>query len=221
MVLNKRLVFFFISLCCIGFTSFITVDDEWKLKKFSKGVAVYSREVSSSVIKELRAETEVKTSLASIIMLLNDRETYTQWVYRCGYSKELKRINEAESIYYQTVVAPWPVDDRDFVVDVKVVQDPKTKVVKQYTTNMPEFIPPVQGHVRITEFDALWTLTPLKNGLVKCEYQLLVNPGGNVPAWMVNLAAIDGPFETTYNLTEWVKKEKYQKAKYSFIKEPE
>ena len=220
MQIKKRFISLLILASCLATTSF-DVDGEWKLKKYEKGVAVYNREISSSLIKELKAVTQIRTSLSSIIMLLNDRETYPQWVYKCGNSKVLKKINEAEGIYYQTVVAPWPVDDRDFVVDVKVVQDPKTKVVKQYSTCIPQYIPVVPGHVRITEFDALWTLTPLKNGLVNCEYQLLVNPGGNVPAWMVNMAAIDGPFETTVNLRDWVLMEKYQKAKYPFIVEPE
>jgi hypothetical protein len=49
------------------------------------------------------------------------------------------------------------------------------------------------------------------------EYQLLVNPGGNVPAWIVNMAVIDGPFETGVNMREWIKKEVYQKAKLSYI----
>jgi hypothetical protein len=222
MIFNKRFVFFLlIIISCIGLTSFITNDEEWKLKKYGNGVAVYNREIPNTIIKELKAETQIKTSLSSIIALLNDRETYPDWVYRCGKSMMIKKISDSEGMYYQTVVAPWPVDNRDFVVDVKVVQDSKTKVVKQFSTCMPNYISPIPDHVRITEFDALWTLTPLKNGLVKCEYQLLVNPGGNVPAWLVNLAAIDGPYETTVNLKERVMKEKYQKAKFSFIKEPE
>ena len=117
-------------------------------------------------------------------------------------------------------MAPWPIDNRDFVVNVKVQQDAKTKVVTQVSTNMPTFIKKKDGHVRITQFQALWTLTPMKNGIVNCEYQLLVNPGGNIPAWLVNLAAVDGPFETTLNMREWVFKDKYQKATFPFISEP-
>lgn len=219
MTINKIVFFLLILLVCAGFSTFFQLDSEWQLKKYENNVAVYNREIPNSNIKELKAETQIKTSLSSVIALLNDRETYPQWVYKCGKSIMLKKISESEAIYYQTVLAPWPVDNRDFVVDVKVLQDAVTKEVKQYSTCLPTYIPPFPGHVRITVFNAVWTLTPLKNGMVKCEYELLVDPGGNVPAWLVNLAAIDGPFETTLNLREWALKEKYKKAQFPFIKE--
>ncbi len=202
------------------FTSFYLTSGQWILKKYDKGVAVYNRDLDTSSIKELKAVTQIKTSLSSIIALLNDRETYPQWVYKCGKSYLIKKITDSEGMYYQNAVAPWPIDNRDFAVDVKVVQDPKTKVVIQTGTAMPKFIPKVEGHVRVTVFKAVWTLTPIKNGFVNCEYELLVNPGGNIPAWIVNLAAIDGPWETTVNLREWVMKDKYQKATFPFITEP-
>ena len=132
----------------------------------------------------------------------------------------MKNISDSEGIYYQNVVAPWPVDNRDFVVLVKVTQDAKTKVVTQTSKVIKGILPEVSGTVRVTEFNALWTLTPIKNGMVNCEYQLLVNPGGSIPAWLINLAAIDGPYETTVNLRSWVFKDKYQKSHLSFIKEP-
>lgn len=194
--------------------------DDWKLKKFEDGIAVYNRHDENSDFKELKSVMQIKTSLNSIVSLLNDWESYPNWVYRCGKSTTLKQINETELIHYQTVKGIWPVESRDFVVKVKITQDPITKVVKQTATCISDFFPKQKDHVRITEFRAAWTLTPLKNGIVNLEYQLYVNPGGYVPAWIVNLAAIDGPFETSYNLKHWVLKEKYQKSKLGFIQEP-
>lgn len=193
--------------------------DEWKLKKYEHGIAVYSRNDENSAFKELKTVTQIKTSLTSIIALLNDWESYPQWVYRCGKSSTLKKISETELIHYQTVKGIWPAESRDFVVKIKISQDPHTKVVKQTATCMADFYPKQKDHIRITEFKASWTLTPLRNGLVNVEYQLLVNPGGSVPAWLVNLAAIDGPYETLHNLKLWVFKEKYQKAELNFIEE--
>jgi ribosome-associated toxin RatA of RatAB toxin-antitoxin module len=201
-------------------TAFTTFENDWVLKKQGEEVRVYNRSLDTTTIKELKAVTQIKTSLSSIIALLNDRETYPQWVYKCGESRLIKKISDEEGIYYQNVVAPWPVDNRDFVVDVKVWQEADTKVVHQTSTCIPDYIPKKEGHVRITQFKALWTLTPLKNGMVNCEYELLVNPGGSIPIWLVNIAATDGPYETTVNLRTWVLKDKYQKTKFSFIKEP-
>jgi ribosome-associated toxin RatA of RatAB toxin-antitoxin module len=209
------LVFFF-----FGFT-FQQKKNNWQLKKLESGIAVYTRTATDSKFKELKSIFQIKASLSTIVSLLNDYESYPQWVYRCGQSSTIKKISEKEFIHYQTVTAPWPVDSRDFVVDVKLTQDPITKIIVQQATCVPAYIPKVAGYVRITEFRAVWTLIPLKNGMVEIEYQLLVNPGGNIPAWLVNLAVVDGPYETALNMKSWLLKEKYQKAIVSFVKEPE
>ncbi len=215
----KKIVFLLLGLISIGFTTFTRIDDEWVLKKQSNGVSVYNRGVENTAVKELRAITQLETSLSSIIALLLDRESYPQWVYKCAKSHVLKEVTDVEAICYQNVVAPWPIDNRDIILNVTVKQDETTKVVFLNSISKPDYIPEVDNHVRVLEFRASWTLTPLKNGIVNCEYQLLFDPGGNVPTWIVNAAAIDGPFETTSNMRRMVLKEKYQKMHYTFIKE--
>ncbi|CAN5530279.1 START domain-containing protein [soil metagenome] len=218
MNLLKRLLLIFIS---IQFFSFVqkTETDDWHLKKFENGISIYTRVSENSKYKELKAVFQLKTSLSSIIALLNDFESYPQWVYRCGTSKALKKDSDKHLIRYQSVVAPWPVDNRDMVVEVNSYQDEKTKIVYQKVSCLPDFAPQVAGHVRIREFRAQWTLTPLKGGIVDIEYELLVNPGGNIPAWIVNMAVVDGPYETSVKMKEWLMKEKYQKTVYPFITE--
>lgn len=213
-------VIFIIStiLFCMAFS---LIDDAWQLKKNSREIAVYSRSTKESAFRELKAVTQHKTSLNSIVALLNDWESYPQWVYKCGQSKTLKKISDKEVIHYQTITTPWPTSSRDFVVNVKLSQDPKTRVVTQTTTCMPGYIPSVKGYVRVPEMKASWVLTPMKSGMINIEYRLLVNPGGNIPAALENLAAIDGPYQTMLNLKQWVMKPKYQKSNFSFILEPE
>ena len=195
--------------------------DNWELKKFEKGISIYTRVTENSKYKELKAVFQIKTSLSSIVALLNDVESYPQWVYRCETSKILSKTSEKHLIRYQTIVAPWPVDNRDVVIEVNYSQDEKTKIVYQKINALPNYSPIVPGHVRIPEFRATWTLIPLKNGIVEIQYELLVNPGGAIPAWLVNMAMIDGPYDTSLNMKTWLMKEKYQKTVYPFISNPE
>lgn len=213
----KKVYLFFICFILFYGFSLISQTGSWELKKSENGIKVYTREVANSSFKEIKSSIHLKTSLSSIVALINDRESYPQWVYKCGKSNTIKKISETEGIYYQTVVAPWPVDPRDIVVQVKTSQDPTTKIVKIQSISKWDFIPKVKDHIRVSEFTASWTLIPQKDGTVEVIYQLLVNPGGSVPVWIVNLAAVDGPYETSLKLGEWVKKEKYQKAKFSYI----
>ena len=205
----------------LGTTSFCIPNDGWQLKKNEKGITVYTRNAENSAFKELKAIVYLKTSLSSIVGLLYDFEKYPEWVYRCGKSGTLKTISEKEVIHYQTVLAPWPADNRDFVVNIKTEQNEVTKVVTMKSYSMSTYISVVPDYVRIKNINASWVLTPQKDGTVEIVYQLLVDPAGNIPAWIVNMAIVDGPFETMSNIKERVLKEEYQKVKIPFIKEPE
>jgi len=215
MLINIK--YFFFVFTFLGLTSFVNFKTEqnksWELKKNSDGISIYTRNSEGSDFKELKSVMQLKTSLSSIVALLNDWENYPKWVYKCEKSITLKKISDTEVIHYQTVIAPWPADNRDFIVDVKISQNPLSNVVTQKAICLSNYIPQIKEYVRITEFKASWILTPIKNGMVNIEYHLLVNPGGSLPAWIVNLAMIDGPFETNLNLKEWVKKEKISKTK--------
>jgi ribosome-associated toxin RatA of RatAB toxin-antitoxin module len=215
----KKIKLFFFILCLVQSLPGFSQGSGWELKKNENGISVYTRGAEDSDFKELKSVVVLKTSLSSIVALLNDFESYPQWVFRCGKSSTLKRISETEVMHYQTVTAPWPVDNRDFVVDVKLTQDQVTKVVVIKSESKPDYIPEAKDHVRIKKFRASWTLTPLKDGSVEVTYQLLVDPSGYVPAWIINLAVVDGPYETSLHLKDWVKKDKYQKAIVSYIKE--
>lgn len=212
----KGLSMFLIALFFYGFIP-TEKTESWQLKKFENGISIYTRTPENSKYKELKAVYQIKTSLSSIIAVLNDFESFPKWVYRCEKSVALKKDSDNHMIRYQTVAAPWPVDNRDMILEVNSFQDKKTKIVYQKVNSLPEYAPLVKGHVRVREFRALWTLIPMKNGVVEVNYELLVNPGGNIPAWLVNLAVIDGPFDTSVNMRELILKEKYQKTTYSFI----
>lgn len=220
MLLKKNIALILLFVFYLGVTSFSIENDGWQLKKDEKGVTVYTRNAENSAFKELKAIAYLKTSISSIVALLYDFEKYPEWVYKCGTSGTLKTISEKELIHYQTVIAPWPISNRDFIVNIKIRQDEITKVVsiKSYATGT--YIPVSPNYVRIMNFNASWTLTPQKDGTVEIVYQLLVDPAGFVPAWAVNMAIVDGPFETMSKIKERVFKDEYQKTKFSFIKEP-
>ncbi|HTA63603.1 MAG TPA: START domain-containing protein [Bacteroidia bacterium] len=211
------LSFFYSFISFFGFSqSDVT---SWALKKNEKGIEVYTRKAANSNFKELKAIFLVKASLGNIVALVDDWANYSNWVYKCGQSAILKKVSETELIHYQTVLVPWPLDKRDFIVTTVITQDEKTKIVTIKSTANPNYIPVNANFIRIPQLDALWTLTPLKDGTTQVTYQLLVNPGGCIPVWIVNMVVVDGPFETMVNFKTWVMKPKYQAAKVSFIKE--
>jgi hypothetical protein len=53
---------------------------------------------------------------------------------------------------------------------------------------------------------------------IKAEYTLYADPGGSVPAWLVNLFIADGPLESFQKLKEHIKKPAYANARLAGIK---
>jgi hypothetical protein len=41
-------------------------------------------------------------------------------------------------------------------------------------------------------------------------FRLHIEPGGEIPSWLANIAVIDTPYHTLNNLKEMVKREKYR-----------
>jgi hypothetical protein len=73
--------------------------------------------------------------------------------------------------------------------------------------NLPKYIPMNESIVRIPKSKGFWTITPIKENLTKVEYQMHVEPGGFVPAWLANLKLVDTPFSFLYNLREQIEKD--------------
>lgn len=215
-IYKKSLIILFISYLSLGLKM---NGNYWKLVKDSKGVKAYTRNTENSDIKQVKIITNVRSSLSALVALVRDVESHTQWIYRCKKAKKIKIVSPTEHYYYIESEAPWPVSNRDIITHSKIIQNKKTKKVTIISTGVPDFIGQIEGIVRIKNLNAKWEFTPKNNGTVDVTFYMLIDIGGNLPSWVINLAIEDGPFETVLNMKEIVKKGKYKNAELNFIKE--
>lgn len=193
--------------------------DGWELKRDKGGIKVYVRDSPDSKIKELKFTTKVEASLSTIAAVLTHVEGFDDWVYASVDSKTIKKASDTEVYYYTEIDFPWPFENRDLVLHSKFWQDAKTLAIHSQTTSAHWMEDNKKGLVRITKADLKWSFTPLGNGIVKVDYYLNSDPGGNIPAWMVNLAADQGPLQTMVKFKEMLEKEKYKNQKLAFVHE--
>lgn len=191
----------------------------WTLKKEKKDLKVYVRNNPASPIKELKMKFTLKASMSAIVLLLQDVAAIPDWVYKCPEAYHLEKTSTFEEVYYNKIDFPWPLDDRDLIVRNRMVQDPVTKMIRSESFNEPAFIPKKDGLVRIPKLHLWWEFTPKENGMVAVEYFLSSDPGGMIPAWMINLAIDQGPTQTIKALKKILKEPKYRDAKLDFISE--
>jgi hypothetical protein len=133
---------------------------------------------------------------AQLFSILLDVEKYPQWAYCTKSSTLVKKIGNNELIYYSEISAPWPLSNRDFYADVKLSCDSSKHSWCMVSTGLKDFLPEKKGLVRIPRSKAVWNISQKSDKVVHLQYILQIDPGGCLPAWIVNMFATKGPMET-------------------------
>lgn len=193
----------------------------WTLVRQQDGIQVWKRHIADSPIAQSLAKVTVKSKLSPLVALILDADNEHYWIDSVDRSKTLQQISTAKSYNYTLSNAPWPVSDRDAVVLTEATQDPVTHVVLIQSHATPDKLPEKKGVVRIKKVDSTWTLTPQPGGKVEISYLLHSDPGGHLPAWLVNSMITDQPFNTLKNLRNIIGTSPYKDGRASFVIEPE
>jgi hypothetical protein len=172
----------------------------WRYVSGKGDIKVYNKSVHNSRIKALKAECILNASINEVIDLLLDIPAASKWVCHAKTCVLLRRVSDRELYYYTEVSLPWPADNRDFVTHLKISEDPVTKIVTVHAPAVPGFVNEKRGKVRVKHAVGTWKLTPAGDENVKVEYMLQVDPGGLIPAQIVNLFAAQAPIETFVNM---------------------
>ncbi|MES1219819.1 MAG: START domain-containing protein [Bacteroidota bacterium] len=199
-------------------TAFADAQDMWQLKLDKEGIKVYTKKCDGTPVKSVKAECVMTTSVSDLTAILLDINKSKEWIYATKSVSVLKEISPSEIIYYSEVELPWPVSNRDFIVDLSVTQDSATKIVTVTSINKSNLIAPSKDVVRVEHSWSQWKISPLPGGRLNVEYELQVDPGGKIPAWLTNMFATTGPFYTFQKLKEQLKKAGHQDASLAFIK---
>ncbi len=182
---------------------------DWTLKADKDGIKVYTKNLDNSPYKAVKTVCTVNASISRLTAVLLDIPNAKDWVYSTKSCTVLKQYSPTELFYYSELDIPWPVSNRDFIVKLIVSQDAATRAVTVLGENLPSYLPENKNIVRIQQSYSKWLITPVQKGQVQIEYVLQVDPGGNIPAWLINLFATKGPLESFQKLRSQVKKSIY------------
>ena len=162
----------------------------WEQVVKTENLLVERRDYAGSALQEIRGVTRLKAPLNAVMALLKDADFNHQWVYRSGGARILEEHGYEQAYVYGIVDAPWPMQDRDTVVRFDYRQDPETGEIVITINNFPDFIPPEENYVRVPDFGGFWALRPEPHGWVEVTYQVYGDPGGLIPVWLANFAAV-------------------------------
>ncbi|HTJ48495.1 MAG TPA: START domain-containing protein [Cyclobacteriaceae bacterium] len=184
------------------------------LRKDEDSIKVYTCHNEGSKFKSIKSDFTINTTFSTLVSMVLNIDNYNQWQYNTVNPKILKRISDHEIIYYVEVEAPWPVSNRDMIIHLIVKQDPTTKTVTMTADSEPDYIPHKEGLVRVPMSKSTWTVKRLSSKKLEVHYAIKIDPGGSVPAWMVNMVCAEAPYVSFSNLKSKIKSLKNNPAPF-------
>ncbi|OIN56213.1 hypothetical protein BLX24_25785 [Arsenicibacter rosenii] len=189
----------------------------WKLEKDKNGIQVFSRLPEGSRFKEMKVICEIDGTMSQLCAYVSDVEHYPEVVYKNKQAYLIKRINEREMLYYNETMLPWPVKNRDLVIHLTFIPDAAKKELRIHTENAAGYVAVQSDKVRVPYWRADWTVVKRGPDRLGIEYVFRVDPGGEIPAWVINMTAAVGPYTSFSGMEGFLKLPRYQNRQFSFL----
>jgi len=167
----------------------------WKLVRNKNGIHVYTASTEKSKFKSIRVQTVLEGTILKLMQILGDISKHPEWVYKAKSATIVKQISPNEFIYYTETTLPWPASNRDAIIHLTMVPDTAQHALNIIAFSEPDLLEKKEGLVRIPYTNAKWHVTE-SNNQITIDYVFEVDPGGDLPAWLVNMMADKGPFES-------------------------
>jgi len=183
----------------------IGISQDWELRKNEDGIKVYTKPTKGDGFDSFRAEMDVNLSVAQIENFLRHMDKYPDAFPDTKELRILARPNDSTQIQYTLTDAPWPVSDRDGIYELIFIKDKKTGNLKTVARALPEYLLRKEDIVRIEKSNTFWIVEKIGPNKCRLEYIVHADPGGNIPEWLANSAAVDVPFNTFKNIKKALK----------------
>lgn len=192
----------------LGSSLSLVAQSEWKLNKNRKGIKVYTRAVANSPLKEMRAVMKVDIPFEVVVEIMKKPEASCQWYGMC---KKLSTVQKQDSWrkYDMYFVLDMPVVvDRDVVARVKSSIDYDKQLASTQSKSLESDYKKDSGLIRMKKMYSSFQISREQN-LTVIEYKVFSEIGGDLPAWIINLASLDHPYKTMLGLQTEGLKEKH------------
>lgn len=181
-------------------------DENMKLVKQVNGISIYKVKDDHETLNRVIARTELSSNYMDVLCLIKDFGHQKDWVYANHDAFILDSIGPYKWIYYGVSETPWPILDRDVLAEVELtIADDKSHIII-HSVAKPDIIPPSDELVRIQMMDSKWKITKIDKTHSIVELDIMVDVGGSVPHWLVNLFSSKGPMGTFKNLKKELEK---------------
>jgi hypothetical protein len=168
----------------------------WTFIKEVDGIKIYTQNELNTSLKSYKGETDINASMEKVCALLGSAKNFDWWGEDFSKIKILDHTDHKFIQYYFIYDMPWPVADRDLVVESIIKMD---TINGKYTVSSKPLlkkVPVNPDFVRINKYRQKWTVQPISKGKVHIVLEGFIDPGGNVPSWLLKMLVSEMPLKT-------------------------
>ena len=177
----------------------------WRLETAEHGVRVFTRPGPGGGFPEFRGETTIHATVFEILAVLDDIDSACERTQRCAASRQLKRYSPTHRVFYNRTAVPWPLQDRDAVLEGTVSGMAKgDDVVASFRSVAWPGMPARNGVVRMPILEGAYRVRRLSDGASRVTLRIRAHPGGIIPDWLAKWMARRIPVDTLVGLRRQV-----------------
>ena len=179
--------------------------NDWTVVAEKDGIRVSRQAGTGSDLLQFRAEAVIDAPITQVVGVLLDFPRRPEWISSCQSSSVLERPQPSVAVVYSYSKSPPLVADRDVVFEASTTLLPADRTVEIHFRDVPSTQkPPVAGVTRIAALQGFYRVHQLATNRTAILYEFMADPGGAIPAWVVNAAGKDVPLQTLQGLRKQV-----------------
>lgn len=188
------------------------INAEWKQLNTRKNVEVFRGDVPASPVVAFKGTGIVNANIVKVLSVIRDDKMKPQWISDLRETYVLEDKSVTEKIEYNRTKTPWPLSDRDFVYHAIVSVDLKKGEVEVSLKSTTHPKAPVKKDVVRGElYGSRYFLRSIDGGKkTYLEVEILADPKGRIPKWIVNIFQKVWPSNTLDNIRQIAENPSYK-----------
>ena len=182
--------------------------DNWTLRKEKNGIQVYTKKRTESNIYMYRVKTKINAPVQKVYEQVIDFRENLKYMELVDSLSFLNHREDISYINYMRFDMPWPVTNREMVMEMDVHRHKDS--IHLVSNDLPGYVEQNTNYIQVEDFSEEWFIKYDENEkITHITIQGWVNPGGDIPAWIVNLFSVRTPFRFISGILSEVKQDSY------------
>ncbi len=176
-------------------------EEEWRFAYEADGITVHKRINEDTIFLEFKSTGVLRGEISDYLSVILDTEIMPDWAPQCIEAQTIESVSDLETIIYVACNGVWPVADRDYIAK-RTMSSGSEKSTVRINIDLIENpdAPDIKGRVHIPYLQCCWILKRINPSHTHVELRACVDPGGWLPAWLVNWGYRKIPYQFLKNL---------------------